>query len=94
MTRFLMAVLMIGSIGCGVDGGPTTSPAPEPTDDPTAATSAASSSSADQQSPHFISCAGIGVCEPIADCIAAGGTHSAACGPITPEPVNACCTLD
>lgn len=89
MTRLLMVVLMLGGIGCGVDGGPTAS-TPDPTDDLSAETSAASSSSIDDANPALVAqCRDGAVCELTTACRAAGGRTGAPCA------ANAtCCSFD
>ena len=74
MTRLVLAVLVIGGLGCGVDSGPPRASAP---DDDRAA------------SPQFLLCpaAPLGqprsLCESADDCAGQGGAPGVLCNPRT-----------
>lgn len=85
MKRLLMVVLTIGGIGCAVDAGPRSSPAPA--DD--SVDTNASMAEPGQVSPHFVFCSD-GTCESRANCLAGGGIAGAPCNAIG----GICCHLD
>ncbi len=87
MKRMLLAMLTLGGLGCAVDTAPQTAPT---SDEQSTEQESMQTPAWDQPMPHIAQCVLGQVCEPRANCLAAGGQPGATCA--FTDPVSVCCT--